>query len=100
MSKQEEEARIHLMSDEELSRQLLHAIWRLQDAGGVSHGRSWENKLLEAAMALVDEKHPSRKELCFNDDILLAEAEARNRAASEKRMAEHFAELDRCTRPK
>lgn len=88
------------MSDAELSRQILHAIWRVQDAGGLSGGRSWENKMLEAAMALVDAEHSPHKGLFFNCDLLLKEAEVRNRDSSLKRLDRHFAELDSATRPK
>lgn len=44
---------VYDLFDHELARLLLRQLWQIQDAGGISMGRSLESKLLEAVMELI-----------------------------------------------
>lgn len=96
MEESKDEECIRSMSDDELLNCILHAIWRIQDAGGVSGGRSRENQLLELAIDLACPHDPVSG--VFHDERLLcAEAERRCRALSERRLSKHFDEFAKLT---
>jgi len=64
------------LTDIELSRLILRKMWQIHDAGGISMGRSQENKLLEAVLELI----PLPKKVLldkFSQKELLKEADRR-----------------------
>ena len=68
-------------TDAELGRALLSLLARHQDLGGLSNGRSWESRLLEAAMGVLALPCPDGSINEWPDpEILIREAEQRHRA--------------------
>ncbi len=94
MKKMVKDKAAHALSNKQLAVCILHALWRVQDAGGVSGGRSWENRNLEAVMELLHDLEP-KGSLIYPDVALLDEAQERIAAIKTKRINAHFRELDR-----
>ncbi len=67
------------LSNIELGRLLLRHLWRKYDTGGISHGRSWESKILEEAMHLI--LPPDLDSDQFSLEDLLEEADTRRFSA-------------------
>lgn len=62
--------------DDELARLILTQVWRFHDSGGISMGRTPENRLVEAAMELLPEPEGNdRDRWTFKE--LLEEADER-----------------------
>ena len=44
---------IGALTDVEIARLLLRCLWQVHSAGGISHGRSVDSRILESAMDLI-----------------------------------------------
>ncbi len=67
---------IKSLLNDALARLILTQIWRIHDLGGVSHGRSLENRLLEASMDLLPDPERGDRDRWTREEVL-KEAEER-----------------------
>jgi hypothetical protein len=75
--------RAHERSNETLVAMLLSHLYRLYDAGGLSGGRSWESRLVEPALRLMDPYRPRMDIVDWPDrEATIREAEQRVRLLS------------------
>lgn len=69
--------KIEKLSDRGLARLLLRKLWQMHDTGGISHGRSYRNRLLEAIIDLIP--NPELRDLdFFSFQELIQESKIRN----------------------
>jgi hypothetical protein len=77
--------RLEALPDETVVSMLLSHLYRIYDAGGISCGRSWESRLVEPAMRLMDRYRPKVDIVQWPDrEATIREAEDRLREAAQQ----------------
>lgn len=87
--------RLKKFSDLRLIQHLLLRIWHIHDSGGVSNGRSLENRFLEAARKLFP--HRIRRTNSFTGEELLHEAWLRSHISFKRKDRRWVKKLARLT---
>lgn len=76
---------IEALTNVEVARLLLRQLWQWQDVSGVSHGRSYESKILEAAIDLIPLPSGIKVDW-YSVKALIEESERRKRIAHQQLM--------------